>query len=57
MKWLLWYLVGISAVNTVVVIFDRFRTPITTLHRAVDAAMTLAMGAWALWLLASGGAQ
>jgi hypothetical protein len=57
MKYLLWYLVVTSGVNTVCVMSVAFigrLEPVTPLIRAIDAFLTFGLGAWAFYLLATG---
>ena len=57
MKALLWFLVIGGAINTLALGLQAFTgglKPIPMYARAADWAYTFAIGAWALWLLASG---
>lgn len=55
MNSLLWTLVGMGIFNTVVIFFDRFRTPVDVSSRVINAIYTLLLGLWALVLLVKGG--
>lgn len=51
MKTLLWLLVITGSVNTLFVLIDQFKTPVTLNSRVMDAAFTFFLALWAALLL------